>query len=103
MLQTAFTISEMAAIGFGAPKDTFTKHLVNGPHLLAPTASDLGKHNTLGVILAGWHRDLNFLTVHGKSRFPGLDIWLRDGTKMPVVVPDGCLLAQAGMEFEVCQ
>jgi isopenicillin N synthase-like dioxygenase len=43
---------------------------------------------------------LNFLTLHGKSRFPGLDIWLRDGTKVPVSVPDGCLLVQAGMQIE---
>jgi hypothetical protein len=38
---------------------------------------------------------LNFLTIHGKSRFPGLFIWLRDGSRVPVVVPDGCLLLQA--------
>jgi isopenicillin N synthase-like dioxygenase len=38
--------------------------------------------------------DLNFLTIHGKSRFPGLFIWLRDGRRVSVVVPDGCLLIQ---------
>lgn len=100
MMQAAFTIAEMAAIGFGLPKDSFTSRMNLGPHLLAPTASDLDKHAKLGTILAGFHRDLNFVTVHGKSRFPGLDIWLRDGTKFAVSVPDGCLLAQAGMEFE---
>jgi isopenicillin N synthase-like dioxygenase len=100
MMQTAFTIAEMAAIGFDLPKDAFTSKMNLGPHLLAPTASDLGKHGKVDTILAGFHRDLNFITVHGKSRFPGLDIWLRDGTKMAVTVPDGCLLAQAGMEFE---
>jgi hypothetical protein len=39
--------------------------------------------------------DLNWMTIHGKSRFPGLFIWLRDGRRVPVAVPDGCLLLQA--------
>jgi len=43
---------------------------------------------------------LIFLTIHGKSRFPGLYIWLRDGTRVPVKVPDGCLLIQAGKQIE---
>jgi hypothetical protein len=53
-----------------------------GPHLLAPTGSDLHteQYGKLGTVLAGYHYDLNFLTIHGKSRFPGLNIWLRDGT-----------------------
>ena len=34
------------------------------------------------------------MTIHGKSRFPGLYIWTRDGQKLPVRVPDGCLLLQ---------
>lgn len=29
-----------------------------------------------------YHYDLNFMTIHGKSRFPGLYIWLRDGRKV---------------------
>lgn len=29
-----------------------------------------------------YHYDLNFMTIHGKSRFPGLYIWLRDGKKV---------------------
>jgi isopenicillin N synthase-like dioxygenase len=41
------------------------------------------------------------LTIHGKSRFPGLFIWPRNGAKkMAVRVPDGCLLVQAGKEME---
>lgn len=100
LLATSFTISEMAAVGFGLPRDAFTSLMKFGPHLLAPTASDLKKYGDLNTILAGFHRDLNFITFHGKSRFPGLDIWLRDGTKFAVSVPDGCILAQAGMEME---
>jgi len=68
--------------------------------LNATTGSDLGRYGSLDQILAGFHQDLNFITLHGKSRFAGLHIWLRDGTKLQVSIPDGCLLAQAGMEFE---
>lgn len=101
LLATATTIAEMAAVGFGLEKDAFTKRMKYGPHLLAPTGSDLNKHYALNTVLAGFHRDLNFITFHGKSRFPGLDIWLKEGKKVNVVVPDGCILAQAGMELEI--
>lgn len=33
------------------------------PHLLAPTASDLVKYGKRDTILAGFHSDLNFLSV----------------------------------------
>jgi len=67
-----------------------------GNHLLAPTGSDLERYK-LGTAFAGFHYDLNFLTIHGKSRFPGLSCWTTQGEKFPVVVPDGCLLLQAGI------
>lgn len=50
--------------------------------------------------LAGFHYDLNFLTLHGKSRYPGLFVWLRDGSRVEVRVPSGCLLVQAGKQLE---
>jgi isopenicillin N synthase-like dioxygenase len=71
-----------------------------GPHLLAPTASDLIKHGAVNTVFASYHYDLNFLTIHGRSRYPGLNAWLRDGSKMNVKVPAGCLLLQAGKQFE---
>jgi hypothetical protein len=52
-----------------------------GAHLLAPTGSDL-KKNDIGAILAGFHYDIAFLTIHGKSRYPGLYVWTRDNKKM---------------------
>jgi len=100
LLESGVTLAEMAAVGFGLPQDTFKKLLNYGPHLLAPTASDLTKYGSLNQILAGFHQDLNFITLHGKSRYPGLYIWLREGKKLSVSIPDGCLLAQAGMQFE---
>lgn len=71
---------------------------LQGPHLLAPTGSDLSKYGQLNNVFAGYHYDLNFLTIHGRSRFPGLFIWLKDGRKVPVKVPEGCLLLQAGKQ-----
>jgi isopenicillin N synthase-like dioxygenase len=100
MLTAVSTVAAMVAVGLDLPRDTFTKRMEYGPHLLAPTGSNLNKYSDLGTIFAGYHTDLNFLTIHGKSRFPGLNAWLRDGTRMPVRVPDGCLLVQAGKQIE---
>lgn len=72
--------------------------VMQGPHLLAPTGSDLSRYGAKGTVFAGYHYDLNFLTIHGRSRFPGLHIWLKDGRKVAVSVPPGCLLLQAGKE-----
>ncbi|CAI5506967.1 unnamed protein product [Closterium sp. Naga37s-1] len=93
-------VAEMLAIGFDLPQDSFTTRMHMGPHLLAPTGSDLGEHGSPGTVLAGYHADLNFLTIHGRCRFPGLRIWLRDGTCCRVSVPDDCLLLQAGKQME---
>lgn len=72
------------------------------PHLLAPTASDLVKYGKKDTILAGFHTDLNFLTIHGRSRYPGLHVWARNtGRRIPVKIPPGNhLLVQAGKQLE---
>jgi isopenicillin N synthase-like dioxygenase len=65
----------------------------------------------LGLIYAGFHTDLNFLTIHGQSRYPGrkvwceradaVNIWARNtGKRIPARVPEGCLLVQAGKQLE---
>ena len=101
MLDAVTACAEMAAVGFRLPQDSFSKRMTLGPHLLAPTGSDLrGSNRQVGTILAGWHNDLNLLTIHGKSRFPGLYVWLKDGSKMQVKIPRGCLLVQAGQQLE---
>lgn len=41
MLNATFTAAEMAAIGMGLERDAFTSRMQGGPHLLAPTGSDL--------------------------------------------------------------
>ncbi|KAJ6829117.1 uncharacterized protein M6B38_359925 [Iris pallida] len=98
MISAIEVIAEMAAIGFDLPKDAFTSLMKQGPHLLAPTGSDLRRHGCEGTVFAGYHYDLNFLTIHGRSRFPGLSIWLRNGQKVEVKVPIGCLLIQTGKQ-----
>ena len=100
MLNALEVVAEMAAIGLGLERKAFVEKMRNAPHLLAPTGSDLAKYQDIGTVFAGYHYDLNFLTIHGKSRFPGLYIWLRDGTKTPVKMPEGCLLLQAGKQLE---
>ena len=100
LLDAQYAVAEMLAIGFGFPADTITQLMKDGPHLLAPTGSNLGKYDQLDSILAGFHSDLNYITIHGKSRFPGLSVWTRAGDKKTVKVPDGCFLIQAGKQLE---
>ncbi|XP_050386093.1 uncharacterized protein LOC126802494 [Argentina anserina] len=100
MISALQAVAEMAAIGFGLPKEAFTSLMQQGPHLLAPTGSDLRRYGQEGTVFAGYHYDLNFLTIHGRSRFPGLNIWLRNGQKIEVKVPVGCLLIQTGKQIE---
>lgn len=78
LLESCYTAAEMAALGLGVDKDIFVSKMKQGNHLLAPTGSDLKKYDK-GTVFAGVHYDLNFLTIHGKSRYPGLYIWLRNG------------------------
>lgn len=94
-----FTVAEMAALGMGIEADAFTKRMEGGAHLLAPTGSDLEK-NDVGAVFAGFHYDISFMTIHGKSRYPGLYVWTRDWQRKAVKIPEGCLLIQSGTSFE---
>jgi isopenicillin N synthase-like dioxygenase len=62
----------------------------------------LNKYGQKDTILAGFHTDLNFLTIHGRSRYPGLHIWARNtGNRIAVKIPPGnYLLVQAGKQLE---
>lgn len=55
----------------------------------------------LGTICAGFHYDIDLLTIHAKSRFPGLHIWAEGIGKIQVSVPTGFLLVQAGRQLEI--
>ncbi|EIN13939.1 Clavaminate synthase-like protein [Punctularia strigosozonata HHB-11173 SS5] len=98
-------LTEMIALGLGLPRSTFREAGKYGPHLLAPTASDLVKYGHKDTILAGFHTDLNFLTIHGRSRYPGLHIWARNtgkriAVRFPEPVTGRYLLVQAGKQIE---
>jgi isopenicillin N synthase-like dioxygenase len=68
--------------------------------LTTHAGSDLSRHSELNTVFAGFHYDLNMLTIHGRSRYPGLFAWLREGRRFPVRIPQGCLLIQAGAQME---
>jgi hypothetical protein len=87
LLDAVQDVAEMAALGFGLPQDSFRSRMHLAPHLLAPTASDFSRFGAKGTVLAGFHTDLNALTIHGRSRFPGLYVWTRDGSKRAVKIP----------------
>jgi hypothetical protein len=133
-------VSRMLAVGLGIDCETFIDAGKYGPHLLAPTATDLDKYGRVGEskalpsclvrahptlnlvspVFAGFHTDLNFLTIHGRSRYPvrlvrlvspylfaefsflqGLHIWGRNsGKRITVKLPPGHLLVQAGKQLE---
>lgn len=104
LMDTITKVTQMIETGLQTKHDVQSGYLLNaldgGAHILAPTGTDLSKHGVLGQIFAGFHYDIGFLTIHGKSNFPGLYIWLRNGKKIPVKIPDGCLLIQAGKQLE---
>lgn len=100
MYNTVRTTSEALALGLNLDRNSITKRMDGGVQLLAPTGSDLSKYKKKNDILAGFHYDLNYITIHGKSKFPGLYIWLRNGEKRAVKVPEGCLLIQAAKMLE---
>lgn len=101
LMATIETVCELLSIGLGLDDPLILKRMMNnGPHLLAPTGVDLSKHPKLDTPIAGYHKDLNLLTGHGKARYPGLFLWLRNGKRVPARIPDGCVLLQAGMQLE---
>ena len=65
MIEACFTSAKMAALGMDLEETTFSDAMKGGNHLLAPTGSDLEKFD-VGTPFAGFHYDLNFLTIHLK-------------------------------------
>lgn len=101
LFKTISIVSQMLALGLHLPLNTFKEKLEYGPHLLAPTGVDMRKYGSeIGTTLAGYHYDLNMLTVHGRARFPGLFTWTRGGKRVAVEVPPGYLLVQTGVQLE---
>ena len=44
MINGCLTVAQMAAVGMNISEDEFTKRMAGGPHLLAPTGSDLSRY-----------------------------------------------------------
>lgn len=99
LLSAVHTAAEMIEVGLELPKGTFKEKLKNGNSVAGPTGSDLSRYKK-ETVFAGIHYDISFMTIHGKSKFPGLYIWLHTGEKLRVVVPENCLLIQCGRELE---
>lgn len=99
-VKAMFLVSRAAAIGFGLEEDAFTRLLHLGAHMFSSTGSNLFKYGRPGTVLGGWHDDFDFMSIHSKSNFPGLRAWTRQGVPLWVKVPDGCLIIQAGQQFE---
>lgn len=53
-----------------------------------------------GILILLLKKDLNFLTVHTKSRFPGLFVWLPNGKRVELKIPEKTVLFQPGKLFE---
>jgi len=88
LLDTIRIVLEMLNKAMRLPDNYLIDLNIGAPNLLAPTGSDLNKHKP-GDVFAGFHYDLNLLTIHGRSNYPGLFAWTRDGRKFAVTVPDG--------------
>ncbi len=67
MLNALVSTAELAECGLGIESGLYRNMMNNGPHLLAPTGSDFSKHGKEGTVLAGYHYDLNFMTVSVSS------------------------------------
>ena len=78
MKKGCLTVAEMLAIGLDIEPKHFIEKMSNGGFMLSPTAVNLEKVKQ-GDVLVGFHRDFGMLTIHGKSRFPGLYSWLNTG------------------------
>ena len=98
MIDTTYAAAGMISHGLGL-KRSLVDMIKGAPHKLSPTGSDL-KKKKVGDILAGLHYDLSFLTIHGRSNYPGLFLWLRNGEKFTVSIPKGCLFMQAAKQME---
>lgn len=94
MLGVAEVLSSLLEQGLGLDPGSLCKLMVNGPHLLGPTGSYLGPApgggdslGKVGTVLAGYHTDLNFLTIHGRSRYQVTNHLVPSGLGFMLVTP----------------
>lgn len=99
LINTSFTCTTLVEIGLGLRRGRLTGRLIDGATILALNAIDLSKLK-VGDVINACHNDFGFLTAHDRSTFPGLVIWLRDGTKLEASIPPDCFLLQVGQQLE---
>jgi hypothetical protein len=99
LLEGLKTITCMFEKGTGLPLGTIANKFAHATHILNPSGFDLSVMGR-GTVLTTVHYDISYITVHGNSGFPVFSIWLRDGRKVDVEIPEGYLMFQAGMIFE---
>jgi isopenicillin N synthase-like dioxygenase len=92
-------LNKIVSVELNQPKDFLDNLCYNGNHMMSPTMSNLKEYGKKDTILAGFHSDISLFTIHGKSRYSGLNIWTRDLQKIRVSVPPGCFLVQAGKQL----
>ena len=99
LFDTINTVSRLLAVGLDLEPEFFVDRMKNSDTLLAPTGINVAERK-VNDIVAGYHYAISFLSIHGKSRYPGLYIWTHNGQKVLVKIPDGYLLIQAGKHLE---
>lgn len=100
LLSTGETVLAMIEHILGTERRRLRDMTIGAPHLLGPNAADLDQLTVPGTIVNAYHYDLNSLSIHGPATYPGLRIWLRNGTSLWVKVPPGCILIQVGQQLE---
>ncbi|CAD8121029.1 unnamed protein product [Paramecium sonneborni] len=99
LLRTTEQVLEILSLAFEEEKEFFYNNMNKATHLLSPIGCDLQKHQ-INTRFSGYHYDLNFITVHTKSRFPGLFVWLPNGKRVELRIPEKTILFQPGKLFE---
>jgi isopenicillin N synthase-like dioxygenase len=98
-MQIQDNLNDIVSIELGQDKHFLRDMCHNGNHMVSPTMSDLSKYGKENTILAGLHSDISLWSIHGKSRYSGLNIWTRNNERIRVKVPDRCFLIQAGKQL----
>jgi isopenicillin N synthase-like dioxygenase len=99
MFRTINKIAYICAQEFNLPSSFFPNRMLNGPTTLASIryhAIDKKQND----VIKGFDCELSLLTAFGSSSYGGLNVWTRDGNKISIKIPDGCLLIQAGKQLE---
>ena len=97
--RTTMTVYEMTALALGLDRKAFTKISSGNERYLIPGGSNIGRER-VGTVFTAYHYDFNLTSIQGRTRYPGLYAWTRDGSRVAVNPPEGCLMIRTGRQFE---